>query len=407
MPNQLIVAGLDLGANAIKCVIGILHDDAQVEIIGTGSHPAHGFDNGSVSDQEAAVQSIRASVNEAELMAGCEIKEVLLSISNRHMESFNSHGMARVMGPTVDIEDVHAAIDMARAVKLPAEKKVLHVVPQDYIIDGRNGITRPLGVAGVRLETHAHVVLGTLPRLEALELCCQRAKLNVIDVVLSPLAQAEVLLTTQARDMGVILVDIGADTTDLSVFEGGSVVHSGGIALGGDHITQDVKDCLNTPTVEAEHLKQVHGCALADMVSAEETISVPGVGGRRARTIKRRYLCEIIEARAEEIMGLLAEELEQLGFTGGFPGGLVLTGGSANLAGIVDLAEQMLGVPAARGEPKGLHGLVDVVKNPRYSTAAGLVVCGSQFKHLQWFSTRQLRLKQRGSRRIFRFWNRT
>lgn len=397
----MIVAGLDLGTNAIKCVIGVRHEDGQIDIIGTGTHPAAGLAQGTVCDQEEAVRSIRAAVEEAELMAGCEIAEVFVSVSGRHLESFNSHGMTRIRNGVVDTEDVRACIDMARAVKLPPDQEILHAVPQAFIIDGQGGITRPVGVEGVRLEVHAHLIVGHIQSLNIMEQCIRQAKLRVLDMVLAPLAQSEALLTPQDRDSGVVLIDIGGDTTDIAVFEGGHIVHSTVLGLGGEHVTADLKDCLNTPTVEAEHLKQTRGCALAEMIDPEERVQVPGVGGRKPREIERSLLCQIIEARVEEILRLAAEELHQLGFGDGLPGGVVLTGGTANLEGIVELAEQVMGMPAARAQPKGLNGLVDVVRNPRYATGTGLVLCGVKHRQVQWFSTRLDKPRKRRWGRIF------
>lgn len=407
MSSQLIVAGLDLGSHCVKCVIGLLHSDGQLDVIGTGSHPALGFKQGVVCDQERAVQTIRAAVDEAELMAGCEIKEVYLSVSSRHLASFNGHGMARIMSETVEVSDIHAAIDLAKAVKLQPDVKILHVIPQDYIVDGRGGIEHPLGVCGIRLEVQAHMVTGEISQLEALEYCCQKAKLTVVDVLYGPLAQSELLLTDDARQSGVILIDIGADTTDVAVFEGGGLVHAATFCIGGEHVTRDIEGCLNTPAVEAEHLKRSHGAAQSDQVSPEDTISIPGVGARKSRVIKRTFLCEIIEARLEELFTLIVNDLDEWGYLANFPGGVVITGGTAAMAGISELAEQVLGIPTGCGEPKGVHGLVDVVRSPRYATAAGLVLSGVKMKHLQWFSTRQIRLKKRPTHGMFRrLWGR-
>jgi len=401
MNKQMIVAGLDLGTNAVKCVIGVRHDDGQIDIIGTGTHPALGLKAGTVCDSEQAVASIRSAVEEAELMAGCEIKETYVSVSGRHLESFNSHGMVRIRTGVVDTDDVRDCIDMARAVKLPPDKLILHAVPQSFIIDGQAGITRPVGVEGVRLEVQAHLIIGDLPAIKVLEQCIKQAKLRVVDLILAPLAQAEALLSPQGRDLGVVLVDIGGDTTDIAVFDGGQIVHSTVLPIGGQHVTSDIKDCLNTPTVEAEHLKQAHGCALAERVGEDETVSVPGVGGRKPREIERTLLCQIIEARVEEILRLVTDELRELGYGDGLPGGVVLTGGTANLDGIVQLTEQVMGMPAARAEPKGLHGLVDVVRNPRYATGTGLVLCGVNRRDVQWFSSRLPRVRRSTWTRIF------
>ena len=405
MSSQLIVAGLDLGSHCVKCVIGLLHSDGQLDVIGTGSHPALGFKSGVVCDQERAVQSIRAAVDEAELMAGCEIKEVYLSVSSRHLSSFNGHGMSRIVSETVEVGDVHAAIDLAQAVKLQPDTRILHVIPQDYIVDGRGGIDHALGVSGVRLEVQAHLVTGTLSQLEALEYCCQKAKLAIVDVLYSPLAQSELLLTDDARQSGVILIDIGADTTDVAVFEGGSLVHAVTFGIGGEHVTRDIEGCLNTPAVEAEHLKRSHGRRSLTRFRIQRPFRYQGLGHNR--DVKRSFLCEIIEARLEELFTLIVDDLDQWGYLANFPGGVVLTGGTAAMPGLAELAEQVLGIPTGCGEPKAVDGLVDVIRSPRYATAAGLVLCGVRMKHLQWFSTRQIRLKKRTSQGMFRrLWGR-
>ncbi len=406
MAGQMIIAGLDIGSHDIKCVIGVHHEDGQVDVIGTGTHPANGFQRGIVSNSEAAVRSIKSAVGEASLMADVEIKEVLLSVSSRHFNSHNDHGMARILGTTVDSDDVHAVVDVASAIKLPNEHQIMHVVPQDFIVDGRRGIANPLGVRGVRMEVQAHVVAGHLARIESIEACCRQARLSVVDAIYSPLAQSEALLTQRERDVGVILLDLGADTTDISVFEGGSIIHAAMLPIGGERITQDIKDLLGTPTVEAEHLKRVHGCATTGFVKKDESVSIPGVGGRKPREIDRYSFCEIIEARAAEILQFVADELDQIGCSEGFPGGVVLTGAGANLEGMVELTQDILGLHTTKGQPNGLHGLVDVIRDPRYSTATGLVSCGVQLKHLQWFSSRQVRLKRRGAKRSLRFWSR-
>ncbi len=402
--HPLIVAGLDLGTYAVKCVIGLRQEDGTVDILGTGSSPSRGFQNGAVYEADEAVKSIRAAVDEADLMAGTAIEEVFISVSGRNFHSFQSHGMARISDGTVGREDILEAISMARCVKLPAEMEILHVVPQDYIIDAQTNIPRPMGMPGVRLEVHAHCVAGHMPSLLALEEICERANLSVVDVIMPSLAQAEAILTTQARDMGVVLVDVGGDTTEIAVFDGGAIQHHALLPVGGNHVTHDIKDCLNTPTVEAEHLKQLHGCALADMIGADEVVEVPGVGGRRPRTIKRRVLCDIIEARVGEILRLLKGELDQIGYVDGLPGGLVLTGGAASLLGIVELAEHVMRMPAAKGEPQNLSGLVDVVRSSRYATGTGLVLCGVNQKPILWFTSRQIQAEPKGMRRFFRFW---
>lgn len=415
MAREVIAAGLDLGDSRIKCVIALRHADGQVDVIGTGVHPANGFQNGAVQSPDEAVASIRRAVEEAELMAGCEIHEVYLSASSRYFETFDTNGMTRIQGEAVTAEDLRAAVDMAEAVRMAPDQRILHVVPQDYVIDGQRGIGQPLGVPGVRLEVRAHLILGNAPVLDALEAACRRANLAVLDIFMSPLAQAEALLTAQSRDVGVAIVDIGSDTTDVAVYERGAVVHTAVLAIGGDHITADIRDCLNTPTAEAEHLKRAYGTALAHVVDPEEIIEVPGVGGRRPRPVKRALLCEIIEARVEEIFRLVGEELTRAGYrddpTGEssrrpreLAGGVILTGGTACLHYIEELAEHTLQMPAARGTPRELQGLIDVVADPKYATATGLVLAGLRERSKAWSAerTRRVRPQRRGG--LWRLW---
>ncbi|MEZ4474065.1 MAG: cell division protein FtsA [bacterium] len=402
MAREVIAAGLDLGDSRIKCVIALRHADGQVDVIGTGVHPANGFQNGAVQNPDEAVASIRKAVEEAELMAGCEIHEVYLAASSRHFETFDSTGMTRIVGEAVTEADVRAAIDMAEAVRMGPDQRVLHVVPQEFVVDGQRGIRQPLGTPGVRLEVRAHLVLGNAPAIETLEACCRRARLAVLDVFVSPLAQAECLLTPQSRDVGVAVVDIGSDTTDVVVFERGAIAHTAVLAIGGDHITADIRDCLNTPTAEAEHLKRAHGTALAHVVDPDEIVEVPGVGGRRPRPVKRALLCEIIEARVEEIFRLVADELSRAGYREDLAGGVILTGGTATLHYIEELAEHTLQMPAARGIPRDLHGLVDVVADPKYATATGLVLAGLRERSRDWHAEKLRRV--RPTRRTGLWW---
>jgi cell division protein FtsA len=399
--REEIVASLDLGTSSIKCVVGCKHGKEEVDVIGTGTAPSNGLRDGLVASRSEVVASIRAAVEEAEMMAGCDIREVYASISGRHIESFNSDGMVRIADGQVGTEDVAGVIDVAQAVRIPPDKEVLHVVPREYLIDGERAGQRPLGMPGVRLEVRAHLVIGAATSVAAIESCCRDAGLRVEDVILSSLAQAEALLTPQAKELGVVLVDVGGGTTDIAVFQGGTIVHSAVIPVGGEHITADVHDCLHTPTVEAERLKQAHGCALANLVEDHEEVDVPGAGGRKPRVIKRKLLCEIIEARVDEIFKMVQGDLEEAGFVDGLPGGVVLTGGTANMAGMSELAEQVLSMPAVQGQPHGVEGLVDVVRNPRYATGTGLVLCGAHDRSRAWFGQRGRRPAPRGWSRAF------
>lgn len=398
MSKERIVAGLDLGTDQIKCVVAVVHPDGQVDVIGTGSAPALGIGNGAVSDQEKLVASILSSVREASMMAGCRIGEVYLSISGRHLETFNSDGMVGLRGDTVTEEDIRAVLRMARAVKIPAEREVLHVIPQAYVLDGEQ-LDSPLGMAGVRLQVAAHVVLANTSFLDALERCCRRAKLKVIDVLLAPLVQAEALLTTQGRDLGLALIDIGADTTEMAVFCDGQIVYSSTLGIGGDVVTLDLTEMLETPRAEAELLKQQHG-RVGTGVARDETIELPGVGGRRPREISKARMCAIIEARIEEMFTYVREDLEAAGFVERLPGGIVLTGGGARLGGVVEVAERVLEMSAAVGEPKAVAGLVEVVRHPRYATATGLVLWGARGRGKGCYSAFAER-RPRGWRRWF------
>ncbi len=401
--REEIVASLDLGSSSVKCVVGSKDDNGEIDIIGTGTAPASGLRDGLVTHRGEVVAAIRAAVEEAEMMAGCDIFDVFASISGRHIESFNSDGMVRIGNGQVTPEDVTAVIDVAQAVRIPPDKEVLHVIPHEYVIDGERSVPRALGMPGVRLEVRAHVVIGAASSVAALESLCKDAGLRVEDVILSSLAQAEALLTPQARELGVVLVDVGGGTTDVAVFQGGTIVHSAVIPVGGEHITGDVHDCLHTPRAEAERLKQAHGCALQSLVEDHEEVDVPGAGGRKPRVIKRKLLCEIIEARVDEIFKMVQADLEEAGFVDGLPGGVVLTGGTANMAGMSELAEQVLSMPAVQGQPHGVEGLVDVVRNPRYATGTGLVLCGAHERSRDWFGQRGRRPAPRGWSRALRW----
>lgn len=400
MAKEMIIAGLDLGSDQVKCVVVVVHPDGMVDVIGTGSAPAAGIGSGAVCDQKKLVGSINAAVREASMMAGCKIVEVLLSISGRYLETFNSDGMVELRGETVTPDDIRAVQRMARAVKIPAEREVLHVIPQVYVLDGE-AIASPLGMAGVRLEIDAHVVVGNTVFLAALERSCRKARLKVVDVLLAPLVQAEALLTPQARDLGVVLVDIGADTTEMAVFRGGQIVYSSTIGIGGDVITLDLTEMLETPRAEAELLKQTHGMVGVG-VARDETIELPGVGGRKARDVARTRVCAIIEARVEEVFTYVREDLEQAGFVDYLPGGIVLTGGGSRLKGMVEVAERVLEMPAAVGEPKAVAGLVEVVRHPRYATATGLVLWGARERGKGCYSARV----NRGTSRLRRWLSR-
>jgi len=338
---------------------------------------------------EATVASIRRAVEEAELMAGCEITTVYTGIAGGHIKGFNSQGIVAVKDKEVREADITRVIDAAKAVAIPMDREVIHVLPQEFIIDDQGGIKEPLGMAGVRLEAKVHIVTGAVSSAQNIVKCANRTGLNVADIVLQPLASSEAVLGDDEKELGVCLVDIGGGTTDIAIFSGGSIAHTAVIALGGNNLTSDIAIGLRTPAHEAERIKQRYGCAMASMVDKEETIEVPSVGGRQPRVIGRQILCEILEPRVEEIFQLVHREVQKCGFEDLLASGVVITGGSTLLAGMPELAEEVLGLPVRRGMPRGIGGLVDVVKSPMYATGVGLVVYGARHTDRRLFRIRE------------------
>ena len=384
-----IIVGLDIGTTKICAIVGEVGGEGQIDIIGIGSHPSKGLRRGAVVNIEATVDSIRQAVDEAELMAGCEITTVYTGIANGHIKGFNSTGIVAVKDKEVRRADVDRVIDAAKAVAIPMDREVIHVLPQEFIIDDQGGIKEPLGMAGVRLEAKVHIVTGAVSSAQNIVKCANRTGLNVADIVLQPLASSEAVLGEDEKELGVCLVDIGGGTTDIAIFSGGSIAHTAVIALGGNNLTSDIAIGLRTPAHEAERIKQRYGCALASMVEKEETIEVPSVGGRQPRVIGRQILCEILEPRVEEIFQLVHREIQKCGFEDLLASGVVITGGSTLLAGMPELAEEVLGLPVRRGMPRGIGGLVDVVKSPMYATGVGLVVYGARHTDRRLFRIRE------------------
>ena len=386
-----IVVGLDIGTTKICAIVGEL-TDSGIDIIGIGTHPSKGLRKGVVVNIEATVASIRRAVEEAELMAGAEISHVYTGIAGGHIKGFNSQGIVAVKEKEVREADIARVIDAAKAVAIPLDREVIHVLPQEFIIDDQGGIKEPLGMAGVRLEAKVHIVTGAVSSAQNIVKCANRTGLNVSDIVLQPLASAEAVLGDDEKELGVCLVDIGGGTTDIAIFSGGSIVHTAVIALGGNNLTSDIAIGLRTPAHEAERIKQKYGCALASMVNKDETLDVPSVGGRQPRVISRQILCEILEPRVEEIFQLVQREIQKCGYEDLLASGVVITGGSTLLAGMPELAEEVIGLPVRRGMPRGIGGLVDVVKSPMYATGVGLVVYGA--KHLD---RRMFRIREDGN----------
>ena len=372
-----IVVGLDIGTTKICAVVGELSEDS-IEIIGVGSHPSVGLRKGVVVNIDSTVNSIRSAVEEAELMAGCEITSAFIGIAGSHIKGFNSHGVIAVKGEEVAEEDVERVIDAARAVAIPMDREIIHILPQEYIVDDQGGILDPVGMMGVRLEAKVHIVTAAVTAAQNLVKCANRAGLDVDDIVLQPLASAQAVLTEEEKEIGVALVDFGGGTTDLALLSEGAIKHTAVLGLGGNNLTYDISVGLRTPMNDAEKIKVCHGTCLVSMVRRDEMIEVPSVGGRKPRQLSRHILAEILEPRIEEIFALVDQEIQRTRLKELLASGVVITGGSAVLPGVCEMADQIFQLPARVGFPRNISGLVDVVDNPMYSTAVGLVIYGFQ-----------------------------
>lgn len=382
-----IVVGLDIGTTKICAVVGEV-TDRGVDIIGIGSHPSKGLRNGVVVNIESTVNSIKKAVEEAELMAGCEINSVYVGIAGGHIKGFNSHGVVAVKDREVMRQDIKRVIDAAMAIAIPLDREVLHAIPQEFIVDGQDGIKDPLGMSGIRLEAKVHIVSGAIASAQNIVKCANRAGLNVKDIVLEQLASSEAVLTLDEKELGVALVDIGGDTTDIAIIHDGSVKHTSVLPLGGNHLTSDIAMGLKTSVQEAEKVKRKYGCALSSMVKKDETIEVPIIGTKKTRNLSRQILCEIIEPRVEEILTLVSKEITKAISLDLLPCGLVITGGATIMEGMTEIAEQIFNLPVRRGLPMEIGGLVDVVNSPIYATGVGLVLFGSKDKSKNRFRIR-------------------
>ncbi|HEU4345796.1 MAG TPA: cell division protein FtsA [Candidatus Binatia bacterium] len=370
-----IIVGLDIGTSKVCAIVGEMTEQG-IEIIGVGSHSSQGLRKGVVINIESTVNSIKKAVEEAELMAGCEIHTVFTGIAGGHIKGFNSHGIVAVKNKEVTQRDVTRVIDAAKAVAIPMDREVLHILPQEYIIDDQDGIKDPLGMSGVRLEAKVHIVTGAVTSAQNIIKCCNRTGLNVADIALEPLASAEAVLTEEERELGVALVDMGGGTTDLAVFHDGTVKHTAVLGIGGNHLTSDIAAGLRTPFGDAERIKLRYGFAKASMVTRDERVEVPGVAGRTERTVSRQILCEIIEPRLDEVFQLVRSEIAKSGYEEFLASGVVMTGGSMLLPGATHMAEQIFGMPVRLGVPTHVGGLVDVISSPVYATGVGLVLDG-------------------------------
>ncbi len=375
--RENIIVGLDIGTTKICAIVGE-GTDAGVDIVGIGTHPSKGLRKGVVINIDATVESIRKAVEEAERMAGVEISSVFCGIAGSHIRGFNSHGVVAVKSREVAANDIKRVIDAARAVAIPPDREIIHVLPQEFIVDEQDGIMEPLGMSGVRLEAKVHIVTGAMTSTQNVIRCCRRTGLQVNDIVLEQMAASEAVLVPDEKELGVLLVDIGGGTTDFVVFSQGAVRHTAVFGLGGNHLTNDIAVGLRTSLMDSEKIKIKYGCASTSMVKKEETIEVPNVGGRRARALSRQILAEIIEPRVEEIFTLIHQEIVKAGYEDLIPSGIVLTGGTASLEGLPEFVEGIFDLPVRRGYPTGVGGLLDVVNHPMYATGVGLVLYGKR-----------------------------
>ncbi len=376
------LVGLDVGTSKVCAIVGELVDDGGLDIVGIGVAESRGIRRGVIVNLEAAVDSIKKAVDEAELMAGVEIDAVHLSMAGPHIKGFNSRGVIAVAGKSREItrDDVRRAIEAAKAVSLPAGREILHVLPQDFVVDEQDGIGAPVGMTGSRLEVNVHIVTSATTATQNLVSCVNRAGVGVIDTVVEQIGAAESVLTPDEKELGVALVDIGGGTTDIAIFERGSLWHTAVIGVGGDHFTSDIAVGLRMPIPDAEKLKRKCGCALSAMVDEDETIDVASVGGRRSRVMARRILSEILQPRAEEIFHLVWDEIRRAGYEKSLNSGIVLTGGGAIHEGRPEIAEQIFDLPIRRGSPTGIGGLADHVGSPAFATAVGLVLYGKRHR---------------------------
>ena len=372
--DRRLVVGLDVGTSKIVAIVGELAADGTIEVVGVGMHPSRGLKKGVVVNIESTVRSIQRAVEEAELMAGCEIHSVYAGIAGSHIRSLNSHGIVAIRDKEVMPADVDRVIDAARAVAIPADQKILHVIPQEFIIDQQDGIREPVGMSGVRLEARVHIVTGAVSAAQNIEKCVRRCDLTVDDIVLEQLASSYSVLTEDEKDLGVCLVDIGGGTTDIAIFCEGGLRHTAVIPIAGDQVTNDIAIALRTPTKSAEEIKLRYACALPQLTSSEETIEVPSVGERAPRRLGRQTLAEVIEPRYAELYALIQSEIRRSGFEDMIAAGIVLTGGASKMEGAAELAEEIFHMPVRLGAPIGVSGLAEVVRNPIHATGVGLLI---------------------------------
>lgn len=376
-----LIVGLDIGTSKVAAIVGDLGSDGNLEIIGIGITPSRGLKKGVVVNLESTVQSIQKAIEEAELMAGCQIKSVFAGIAGSHIRSLNSHGIVAIKDKEVTQSDIDRVIDSARAVAIPADQKILHILPQEFVIDLQDGIKEPIGMSGIRLEAKVHMVTGSVSASQNIIKCIRRCGLEVEDIVLEQLASCNSVLTEDEKDLGCLLCDIGGGTTDIAIYVDGAIKHTAVIPIAGDQVTNDIAVALRTPTINAEEIKRKYACALTQLASADGTIEVPSIGDRAPRKISMQNLAEIIEPRYEELMLLVQSELRRSGNEDLIAAGIVLTGGSSKVKGLIELAEEIFHMPVRMGGPQNVTGLPEVVKNPVHSTGVGLLIYGKDHQN--------------------------
>ncbi|TVR63503.1 MAG: cell division protein FtsA [Candidatus Competibacteraceae bacterium] len=376
--DKKLIVGLDIGTSKVVVIVGEVGLEGGIEISGMGTHPSRGLKKGVVVNIESTVQSIQHAVDEAEQMAGCRIHSVYTGISGSHIRSLNSHGVTAIKDQEVTPADVERVMEAARVVAIPADQKILHILPQEFIVDSQEGIQDPIGMSGVRLEARVHIVTGAVSAAQNIIKCVQRCGLEVDDIILQQLASSRAVLTRDEKELGVCLLDLGGGTTDLAVFTDGAISHTAVIPIAGDQVTNDIAVAFRTPTQSAEQIKVQHACCLKQLARPDQRIDVTSVGDRAARSLSRHTLAEVVEPRYEEFFELAREELQRSGFENLIAAGVVLTGGSSRMEGVAELAEEVFHMPVRLGLPQDVTGLEDVVCNPVYSTAVGLLLFGHE-----------------------------
>jgi cell division protein FtsA len=377
-----LIVGLDIGTSKVAAIVGELSSNGSIEVIGIGTTPSRGLRKGVVVNLESTVQSIQKAIEEAELMAGCQIKSVFAGIAGSHIKSLNSHGVVAIKDKEVTQYDIDRVIDSARAVAIPADQKILHILPQEFVIDLQDGIKEPIGMSGIRLEARVHIVTGSVCAAQNIIKCIRKCNLEVEDIVLEQLASCNSVLTDDEKELGVCLIDVGGGTTDIAIFVEGAIKHTAVIPIAGDQVTNDIAVALRTPTVSAEDIKRKYACALTQLASVDDAIDVPSIGDRAPRKISMQNLAEIIEPRYEELMLLVQAEIRRSGNEDSIAAGIVLTGGSSKVKGLIELAEEVFHMPVRMGGPENVAGLADVIRNPVYSTGVGLLMYGKDHQNI-------------------------